>query len=81
MLENYVKSRKRIDQQLQPLLNFTSLLNQYKDCAGDEVFVEMAAIGEVNGMLHHHLQLITDALDEFLPLWEVMAVIEQDKMD
>ena len=76
VLENYVKTREKIDKEVNQLLVFTSLLRQYQDCAGDEVLVDMHAIGYVNTMLHNQLHQITDELDTFLPLWEVIAELD-----
>ena len=78
MLQAYLTAREKIDRQINQLLIYTNLLRQYKDCSGDEVLVEMYAIGEVNDRLHSQLLDITDELDDFLPVWEVMKVVNRD---
>jgi len=77
VLKHYIASRDKIDRELSSIMAFTSLLSQYKDCSGDEVFVDIYSLGYVNAMLHSKACDILEELDLFLPLWDAkVAVIE-----
>lgn len=78
VLEAYLTTREQVDKEVQQMQTLTSLLKQYKDCSGDEVHVEMTAIGEINYQLHNQLHNITEALDDFLPVWEAVNSLNKE---
>jgi hypothetical protein len=78
-LQRYIAAREQIDRDLDFINVFTAILSQYKECGGDELLVDLYAIGYVNEMLRTKALDVIDALDDFILLGEAMgAVIEED---
>ena len=78
-LQRYITSREKIDQEIDFILAFTSVISQYKDCSGDAFLVDLYALGYFNAMLHSKVHDIIDTLDDFLPLLEAkQAVIGEE---
>ena len=80
-LARYIDTRHTIDEKLDFMVIMTNLLSQYRDCSGDEVIVELYALGAVNTMLNQRLHEIGAALEAFMPLLEAKAVVEAQSVD
>ena len=77
-LQRYIQFREKIERDIGCIMAFASLLRQYKECSGDEVLVDLYAVGYVNEIVHDKACDILDELDLFLPLWEVMRMIAKE---
>jgi hypothetical protein len=81
VLKRYIETREKIDDQINAIAVFTSLLSYYKECTSDLTQVDLYTFGYVNEMLNEKVMDIMDELDEFLPLWDAKAAVQGEETE
>lgn len=66
-LRRYQQERQNIHDTLDYIMVVTSILSQYKDCRGDEVLVDVYAIGFIHEELNARATDLMDRIDNVLP--------------
>ena len=77
-LRRYIKSREKIDKDIDLIIAFTNLLSQYKDCSGDELLIDIYSIGYINQMMHGRALDLIEELEGFISLGEAMGAVMED---
>lgn len=66
-LRRYHQERQRIHDAVDYIMVLTSILSQYKDCSGDEVLVDVYAIGFIHEKLNIMATDLMELVNNILP--------------